>query len=93
MLGVNWMDELGLKLNMGQAITTIKFLFEDEDVKDLTRKFEELFTENHTLELLEVDIELIQGVELVQQKSRPLPIHLQSAVEKELKTLNWKTIQ
>ena len=36
---------------------------------------------------VEVDIKLKEGSKLIQQKGRPIPIHLQPAVEKEIEKL------
>ena len=36
---------------------------------------------------MEVDIPLKEGVKLIQQKSRPIPIHLQPAVGTEIEKL------
>ena len=55
----------------------------DADIAILKGKFHNFFTENHTVKNVEVDIQLKEGSKLIQQKGRPIPIHLQPAVEKE----------
>ena len=41
---------------------------------------------------MEVDIQLKDDAKLIQQKGRPIPIHLQQAVGKEIEKLkNWAT--
>ena len=59
----------------------------DADKATLKGKFHKLFTENHTVKSVEVDIQLKEGSKLIQQKGRPIPIHLQPAVEKEIEKL------
>ena len=58
----------------------------DTDIATLKGRFHKLFTENHTVKNVEVDIQLKEGSKLIQQKGRPIPIHLQPAVEKNRKT-------
>ena len=53
----------------------------------LKRKFHKLFNENHTVKIVEVDIQLKEGAKLIQQKGRPIPIYLQPAVEQEIEKL------
>ena len=59
----------------------------DADIATLGGKFHKLFTENHTVKSVEIDIQLEEGSKLIQQKRRPIPIHLQPAVEKEIEKL------
>ena len=59
----------------------------DADIAALKGKFHKLFTENHTVKNVEVDIKLKEGSKLIQQKGRPIPIHLHPAVEKEIEKL------
>ena len=51
------------------------------------KRFKKLFTEKHTVNDIEVDIELKPRAKLIQQKSQPIPIHLQPAVGKEMNKL------
>ena len=60
---------------------------EDRDIATLKRKFHKLFNENHTVNNIEVDIQLKEGAKLIQQKGRSIAIHLQPAVEKEIEKL------
>ena len=60
----------------------------DHDITSLKRKFHKLFNENHTINNVGVDIQLKEVAKLIQQKRRPIPIHPQPAVEKEIKKLN-----
>ena len=53
----------------------------------LKKQFRKLFNENHTVNGLEVEIQLKEGTKLIQQKGRPILIHLQQSVEKEIEKL------
>ena len=59
----------------------------DADSAILKSKFHKLFTENHTVKNVVVDIQLKEGSKLIQQKGRPIPNQLQPAVEKEIEKL------
>ena len=93
LLGLNWMKELGLTLKTEtphQSINNISRPDQsnnriDADITTLNGTFNKLFTKNHTVKSVEVDIQLKEGSKLIQQKGRPIPIHLQPAVEKKLK--------
>ena len=50
-------------------------------------KVPKLFHENKTIKGMEVDIQLKLDAKLIQQKGRPIPIHLQPAVGKEIEKL------
>ena len=50
-------------------------------------KFKKRFNENDTVKGLEVKIQLKEDAKLIQQKGRPIPIHLQQSVEKEIEKL------
>ena len=43
--------------------------------------------ENHTVNLLEVKIQLREDAKLIQQKIRTIPIHLQQLMEKEIEKI------
>ena len=95
LLGLNWMKELGLTLkpetlhesinNIGRPDQSNNRI--DAEIATLKSKFHKLFTENHMVKNVEVDIQLKEGLKLIQQKGRPIPIHLQPAVEKEIEKL------
>ena len=81
------MGKLGITLEVENPKTEINHITktgntEDRDITTLKRKFHKLFNENHTVNNIEVDIQLKEGAKLIQQKGRPIPIHLQPAVEK-----------
>ena len=77
------MKQLGIKLEMGKTNPKIHNVKEDPDTTELKRKFKKLFNENKTIKGIEVDIELKPDAKLIQQKGRPIPIHLQPAVGKK----------
>ena len=54
----------------------------DADIATLKSKFHKLFYSKPYGKNVEVDIPLKEGSKLIQQKGRPIPIHLQPAVEK-----------
>ena len=98
LLGLNWMKELGLTLKTETTHQSINNINRpdrsnnriDADIETHKGIFHELFTENHTVKNVEVDIQLKEGSKLIQQKGRPIPIHLQPAVEKEIEKLKNK---
>ena len=95
MLGLNWMKELGLTLKTETSHQSINNTNRpdrsnnrtDAEITTFKGKFHKLFTENHTVKNVEVDIQLEEGSKLIQQKGRPIPIHLQPAVEKGFENL------
>ena len=87
LLGLDWMKKLGITLDTGRTGPQINHVTEDPDNISLKRKFKKLFHENHTVEGLEVKIQLKEDARLIQQKGRPIPIHLQQSVEKEINKL------
>ena len=87
LLGLDWMKKLGITLGTGRTGPQINHVTEDPDIISLKRKFKKLFHENHTVEGLEVKIQLKEDARLIQQKGRPIPIHLQQSVEKEINKL------
>ena len=87
LLGLDWMKKLGITLDTGRTSPQINHVTEDPDITSLKRKFKKLFHENHTVEGLEVKIQLKEDARLIQQKGRPIPIHLQQSVEKEINKL------
>ena len=79
------MKKLGITLETGKTVPQIHQMKEDPDMKMKT-KIKKLFNENHTVNGLEVKIQLKEDAKLIQQKGRPIPIHLQQSEEKKRKT-------
>ena len=82
LLGLDWMKKLGITPDTGRTGPQTNHVTEDPDITSLKRKIKKLFHENHTVEGLEVKIQLKEDARLIQQKGRPIPIHLQQSVEK-----------
>ena len=82
-------DRPEIKVKREQTINNINQT--DTDLNErriaIRKRFKDLFEKNHTIKGLEADIKLKPGTQIVQQKARPIPIHLQDAVGKELKRL------
>ena len=87
LLGLDWMKKLGITLETGKTVPQIQQIKEYPDITSLKTKFKKLFSENHTVNELEVKIQLKEDAKLIQQKGRPIPIHLQRSVGKELENL------
>ena len=87
LLGLDWMKHLGINVNVEKSNLKIQNIQKDPDIIDLKNKFKKLFHENKTVKGIEVDIQLKPDAKLIQQKGRPIPIHLQPAVGKEIEKL------
>ena len=88
LLGLDWMEKLGITLDTGETGPQINQITEYPDITTLKRKFRKLFNENHTVNgIIEVKIQLKEDAKLIQQKGRPIPIHLQQSVGKEINKL------
>ena len=85
------MEKLGITLNTDSKVQTINHINKpdhtncgsDREITTLKNKFHELFTTNHTVKI----VELKDDAKLIKQKGRPIPIHLQQAVGKEIEKL------
>ena len=82
LLGMDWMKKFNL---------TIRNIRSDEKYqsqkKRVIEKFPDLFKNNTTIKDTEIIIQLKPGHYSVKQKARPIPLHLQEAVRKELEKL------
>ena len=85
------MSELGITLESDKNNLNINHKNKPENAIDrnitLKRKFNKLFTENRTVKNVEEGIQLKDGAKLIQQKCRPISIHSQTAVKKEIEKL------
>ena len=89
--GLDWMEKLGITLdNTGETGPLINHVTEDPDITVLKKRFEKLFNENNTTDELEVKIQLKEDAKLIQQKGRPITIHLQQSVGAEINKLMKK---
>ena len=59
----------------------------DKRSTKILNELEDLFKNNHTIEGLTIDIQLKRDTKPVQQKRRPVPIHIQNSVAHELEKL------
>ena len=84
LLSLDWMEKLGITLDTGKIGPQRNYVTEDPDITTLKRKFKKIFHENHTVEGLEVKIQLKEDARLLHQKGRPIPVHQQQTVEKEI---------
>ena len=87
LLGLDWMEKLGITLDTNKIDPQVNHVTENSDVTVLKKRFKKLFNENHTVNGIEVKIQLKEDAKLIQQKGRPLPIHLQQSVGKETNKL------
>ena len=87
LLGLDWMEKLGITLDTVETSPQINQITEDPDITTLKKKFRKLFNENHTVNGIEVKIQLREDAKLIQQKGRPKPVHLQQSVGKEINKL------
>ena len=87
LLGLDWMGKLEITLDTGKTRPQINHVIEDSDITYFKRKFKKLVHEKHTVKGLEVKIQLKDDAKLIQQKGRPIPIHLQQSVEREINKL------
>ena len=90
LLGPNWLEKLGITLKTGNSHQTVNYINKpdqtngrpDADIKTPQSKFHKHFTKNHTVNIVDADIQLKEGTKLIQQKGGPILIHLQPAVKK-----------
>ena len=80
------MEKLGITLDTGKTDPPINHITEDPDVTIL-KKFKKTFQRKLHRGGLEVKIQLKEDAKLIQQKGRPISIHLQQSVGKEIDQL------
>ena len=81
------MEKLGITPDTGETGPRIKQVTEDPEITVLKKRFKKQFNEIHTVNGLEVKTQLKEDAKLIQQKGRPIPIHLQQLVGKEINKL------
>ena len=82
LLGMDWMKKF--KLTIGRIQLADRSQSEREKV---FKKFPDLFENNETIKDAEINIQLKPGHYPVKQKARPVPLHLQKDVGRELERL------
>ena len=68
LLGLDWMEKLWITLETGKTVPQKHQIKEDPDITKLKTKFTKLFNENHTVNGLEVKLQLEEDAKLIQQK-------------------------
>ena len=81
------MEKLGITLDTNKIDPQVNHVTEDSDLTVLKKRFKKLFSQNLTVNGIEVKIQLKEDAKLIQQKGRPIPIHLQQLVGKEINKL------
>ena len=84
------MQRLNINLssnNEAIQIHNIKLDNTDKKIIKLQNDFKDLFFNNKEMKNLSVNVELKEGAQIIQQKGRPIPKHLQNPVALELKRL------
>ena len=87
LVGLNWFDALKIEIRTNNNKEQIKTVQPEDVRKYMHEKFKKLFEENTTIKDTKVKIQLKPDVKPVQQKARPIPLHLQDAVENEIQKL------
>ena len=87
LVGLNWFDDLQIEIRTNNNRAQIRTVQSENVREQMHTKFKKLFEENTTVKDTKVKIQLKPDVKPVQQKARPIPLHLQDAVEKEIQKL------
>ena len=90
LLGPDWLDKLEIGIQGSKKTNVIRHVKEEERRKKIIDEYEDLFKNNHTIKDLTINIQLKKDVKSIQQKGRPVPIHLQKSVREELEKLIGK---
>ena len=88
--GLDWMNRLGITLNTTSEDIKIhdnKLDVIEKKILKLKNEFKDLFYNNTEIKNLSVKINLKEDAKIIQQKGRPIPIHLQDQVAYEIKRL------
>ena len=90
LMGLDWMKRLKITINSNTEAIKIHIIRMDENEKKILKlknEFNDLFYNNAGIKDTVVNINLKENANIIQQKGRPIPIHLQDQVAKELKRL------
>ena len=87
LLGLDWLNKLEIGLQGSKKTIVIRHIEEDERRKKIISEHEDLFKNHHTIKDLTIDIQLKKDAKPIQQKGRPVPIHFQKRVRRELEKL------
>ena len=86
LLRLDWLDKLEIGLQGNKNTNIIRHIETDERRQKIVDEYEDLFKNNHTIKDLTIDLQLKKDTKPV-QKVRPVPIHFQKTVKKELEKL------
>ena len=89
-MGLDWMQRVKINLSSNNEAIQIHNIKQDNMDKKklkLQNDFKDLFYNNKEIKNLSVKIQLKEGAQRIQQKGRPIPIHLQDQVALELKRI------
>ena len=90
LMGLDWMKRLGITLNTTTndiKIHNIKMHETEKKILKLKNEYKDLFYNNTEIKDFEVKLDLKEDAKIIQQKGRPVPIHLQNQVAEEIKRL------
>ena len=90
LLGLDWMQRLEINLSANHdaiKVHNIKLDDTERSIIKLLNDFKDLLYNNKEITNLSVKVKLKPGAQIIQQKGRPIPIHLHNQVEQELKRL------
>ena len=87
MLGLDWLDKLGIGLQGNKNTNTIRHIETNERRQKIADEYKALFKNNRTIKDLTIDLQLKKDTKPIQQKGRPVPIHFRKTVKKELEKL------
>ena len=90
LMGLDWMKRLEISLNTTNEnikIHNIRMDDTEKKILKLKNEFKDLFYNNTEIKNLSVKINLKEDANIIQQKGRPIPIHLQDQVAEEIKRL------
>ena len=82
LMGMDWMKRFKLTIGKIQLAEV-----EQSEKESIINKFPDLFENNWTIKDTEINIQLKPGHYPVKQKARPIPLHLQEDVGRELEKL------
>ena len=86
LLGLDWLDKLGIRLQVNKNTNIIRNIETDGRRQKIMNEYEDLFKNNHTIKDLTIDIQLKKDTNPLQQKGRPVQYIL-----KKRSSMNWKS--
>ena len=87
LLGLDWLDKLEIGLQGNKNTNIIRHIKTDERRQKIEDEYNDLFKNNYTIKDQSIDLQLKKDTKPIQQRGRPVPIHFQKIVKKEIETL------